>query len=103
MSRSAHIASSSGRRRIDGNILARRQRQQIDQRLAPRPPARRAAGCQTFMLMDDALRGEEQDGRVRAGDEQIGDEILVLQAGAGAALAAAFLCAVGMSSGTRLI
>ena len=78
-----------------GDALAGRERQQVDQRLAARlrggqrqPP--------DLLLVDDAARGEEQDRRVGVGDEQAGDEILLLGRHAGAALAAAPLRPVGV-------
>ena len=46
-------------------------------------------------LVDHAARGEEQHRRVRVGDEEAGDEILLARRHAGAALAAAALRAIG--------
>ena len=84
------------RQRHDGgDPLVGLQRQQVDQRLAAR--LRR---CQRQLphlhLVDDAARGEEQDRRVRIGDEQPRDEILLLGRHARTALAAAPLCPVGV-------
>src|SRR3546814_7527786 len=45
------------------------------------------------------LIGEEQNGRVRAGDEQIGDGVLVLRSHTGAALAATRLSAEAVQAG----
>src|SRR3546814_14639136 len=58
--------------------LFRSQRQQVDHW----PPARgRTAFRQAphFHAVNLAVIGEEQNGRVRAGDEQIGDCVLVLR------------------------
>ena len=84
-----------GQRQDRGDALVRGERQQVDQRLAARlrrgqrqPP--------DLLLVDDAARGEEQDRRVGIGDEQAGDEILLLGRHAGAALAAAPLRPVGV-------
>ena len=70
------------------------ERQQIDQRLAARL-RRRDGQAPHLHLVGHAARGEEQHRRVRVGDEDAGDEILVARRHAGAAFAAAALRAIG--------
>ena len=74
--------------------LALLERQDVDQRLAARL-RRRQRQPPDLLLVDAAVRGEEQHRRVRIGDEQPRDEILVARLHAGAALAAAPLRPVG--------
>ena len=83
-----------GQRHDGVDRLALVERQDVDQRLAARlrrgqrqPP--------DLLLVDAAVRGEEQHRRMRIGDEQPRDEILVARLHAGAALAAAALRPVG--------
>ena len=83
-----------GQRRHRGDRLAGGERQQVDQRPAPR--LRRAdRQAVDLHLVGDAAAGKEQHRRVGVGDEQVGDEILLLRRHAGAALAAAALRPVG--------
>ena len=83
------------RQRHDGgDALALLERQDVDQRLAARLRRRQRQPPDLF-LVDLAARGEEQHRRVRRGDEQPGDEILLAGLHAGAALAAALLRPIG--------
>src|SRR3546814_14776448 len=78
------------------------QRQQVNHW----PPARgRTAFRQAphFHAVNLAVIGEEQNGRVRAGDEQIGDGVLVLRRHTGAALAATRLSAEAVQAGALAI
>ncbi len=83
-----------GQRQDRGDGLALGQGEQVDQRLADRL---RGGGRQAPHLhaVDHAARGEEQHGRVRGGDENLRDDILLTRRHAGAALAAAALGAIG--------
>ncbi len=83
-----------GQRHDGGDGLARIERQNIDQRLAARL-RRRQRQPPDFLLVDLALRGEEQHRRMRIGDEQPRDEILLAHLHAAAAFAAAPLRAIG--------
>ena len=83
-----------GQRHDGGDGLARIERQDIDQRLAARL-RRRQRQPPDLLLVDLALRGEEQHRRMRRGDEQPRDEILLAHLHAAAAFAAAPLRAIG--------
>ena len=89
-SRSVPLGLVLRQRQDRGDAVALLQRQHVAQGLAARL---RVADRQApdLFLVDDAARGEEQHRRMRVGDEQPGDEILVLGRHAGAALAAAAL------------
>ncbi len=82
-----------GQRQDRGDDLVLRQRQEIDERLAG---SLRRGGRQPPDLhaVAHAARGEEQHRRVRRGDEDLRDEILVARRHARAALAAAPLRAI---------
>jgi hypothetical protein len=67
---------------------------QVDQRLAARGGGRQRQ-LPHLHLVGHAARGEEQDGRVGVGDEELRHEVGVAHRHAGAALAAAALGAVG--------
>ena len=99
--RVANITSSSpqvalvlGQRHDRGDPLALIERQDVDQRLAARL-RRRQRQPPDLLLVDLAARGEEQHRRMRGGDEQPRDEILLAHLHAAAALAAAPLRAIG--------
>ena len=83
-----------GQRQDRGDGLVLLQRQQIDEGLADRLRRRRRQAPHLHAVAH-AARGEEQQRRVRRGDEDLGDEILVPRRHARAALAAAPLRAIG--------
>src|SRR5690606_30952761 len=70
------------------------QRQQVDQRTATRS-ARGLRNLEGTQPVDLALAGEQQQGRVAVGHQQVLDVVLILHAGGGLALAAATLRLVG--------
>ena len=69
-----------------GRMLIKRLAARLRRRLRQPPD---------LLLVDLAARGEEQHRRMRRGDEQPGDEILLARLHAGAALAAAALRPIG--------
>ena len=81
-------------RQDGGDDLAFRQGQQVDQRLAD-GLGRRRRQTPHLHAIDHAARGEEQDRRVRRGDEDLRDHVLVARRHARAAFAAAALGAIG--------
>src|SRR5690606_25270230 len=81
-----------------GDALALFQRKQVDQRTAARG-ARGLGDLEGTQPVDLALAGEQQQGGVAVGDQQVLDVVLVLHAGGRLALAAA---ALGLVGGERL-
>ena len=91
--RLAHSVLGRVHRHDGGDPDPAGDRQDVDDRLAPRVAAaeRQPPGLE---LVGHAVGGEDQQRRVGAGDEQRGDEVLVLGRHAGGALAAPALGAV---------